>query len=93
MEPVYQFEFTHIPEEENEYKSPLIISKPLKSLSRNLKDSLVQLNTSHMVEQAFQRVQHFTEKKMEDLDPIKKRQADNRKKNRIQTFESVFNKM
>jgi hypothetical protein len=53
MEPVFQFEFTNIKEEEDAYKSPLIISKPLKSLARNLKDSLVQLNTPHMVEQAW----------------------------------------
>jgi len=61
--PIFTFEFTQIKEalEDTEPSpidrkkriSPLKKNKPLPEYRRQVKEALAQLNTSHMVEQAF----------------------------------------
>lgn len=76
LEPVFAFEFEHSGVRKD---NPLINQsfthnfKAVKSLdkhSRALKEALIQINTPHMVEQAFQQVEFFAERRaLETLNP------------------------
>lgn len=80
LEPVFAFEFEHsgvnkiVHTKDQTHTHHFKAVKSLEKHSRSFKEALIQINTPHMVEQAFQQVEFFAERRaLETLNPDEER--------------------